>query len=731
MSEVDGKESVLTQDPIILSQAVAKLGLDGSVIDCRKELENVPLQGDSTSILSADDSSTAGTELGFSTLESGRSSGSAVVKLVGVIGFHHNKGHTVEWTYPPSPGVNFRHLAMLCLPEGAHHVTGLGHVFFTVDLALDGEEQCTQYFGVSVFGHVKTSELREREQDDKRSHVQKAVMLLARDPCFGWMLEEMRPAVQEFFSLRDFSKKDILTELYFQTRCQPSAHWIDSMESFLGLSPISLVRRFGRNLVMLYKLLLLEPKMILYAEKCSDSSSLVLSLVSLVPRLLQSLSPTLQVASCLSEISSAEDRTPLESLKSNVSEVEGSLKGLKLSSRVNTQDFSEGKSLSFDGSQGSSSSLRSNVHASSSSKTPISLQIDVPKTEDDELFSRETSRMHGLPLCVFHRNCRLEPYIPMELLMTSSHHCEGSFVAGSSNRFLISNQVSSSKVDVVANAETGNITFYSEELKKVSQLSAHERQFADELTAKVEQFSKLLLEGEEGEDENWPRALEEEVSFWIRKQFLVFTLRLLQAASRNVQSTMYRVDSIQRELAESEMPRIHGSAWTDAWRETNNFNRWLAEHEHEISTHSKPPTSPAVIAFMKDGLKSSLLDFRYSLRQSVGAKGGIRRAMKTRLSSGFLSMFSHSGGSTPTSSPEKCGRQEEERKAQGSGHEGLPRVCLLEAFGSLEEFTKHEVTADCDLSSCSPGEFSLIRGHCQSLPSSRSQSPFRSISQYL
>ena len=55
--------------------------------------------------------------------------------------------------------------------------------------------------------------------------------------------------------------------------------------------------------------------------------------------------------------------------------------------------------------------------------------------------------------------------------------------------------------------------------------------------------------------------------------------------------------------------------------------------------------------------------------------------MKSRLSSGFMSMFSHSGGSTPTASPEKGGRHDEERKAQGSGLEGLPRVCLLEAFG--------------------------------------------------
>uniref|UniRef100_A0A6U5Z9V8 AVL9/DENND6 domain-containing protein n=1 Tax=Guillardia theta TaxID=55529 RepID=A0A6U5Z9V8_GUITH len=624
MSGVEGEGSVLTEHQAI-SQAVGMLGVE--MDNSKREMESVPLNADCSSILSADDSSTAGTELGFSTMESSRSSGCAVVKLVAVIGFHHNRGHTVEWTYPPSPGVNFRHLAMLCLPEGAHHVSGLGHVFFTVDLALDGEEQCTQYFGVSVFGHVKTSELLEKEADDKRSHVQKAVVLLARDPCFGWMLGEMRPVVQDFFSLRDFSKKDILTELYFQTRRQPSGKWIESMECSAGLNPLSLVRRFGRNLVVLYKLLLLEPKMILYADNCADASCLVLSLVSLVPRLLQSLSPTLQVASFLSEIS-AEDKVSLESIRSTASQVEGSLRGLKLSSRLESQESSESKSSS-DASLGSSGSSRANLQECLSAKAPLGLQVDIPKSEDEDLFSsRETSRIHGLPLCVFHRNCRLEPYIPMELLMTSSHHSEGGFMAGSSNRFLISKQLSSSKVDVVANAETGNVAIYSEELKKVSQLSAHERQFADELTAKVEQFSKLLEEGEEGEEENSPRAMEEELSFWIRKQFLVFTLRLLQAASRNVQSTMYRVDSIQRELAENEMPRIHGGAWTDAWRETNNFNRWLAEHEHVIASHSKPPTSPAVIAFMKvREMPNCLYPFLPSSSSSLLASPCISRSL--------------------------------------------------------------------------------------------------------
>ena len=53
-----------------------------------------------------------------------------------------SKGHQVEWAFP-TPGAaapDFRHLAMLCLPEGAHNVNGLGHVFFSIELALTPNE---------------------------------------------------------------------------------------------------------------------------------------------------------------------------------------------------------------------------------------------------------------------------------------------------------------------------------------------------------------------------------------------------------------------------------------------------------------------------------------------------------------------------------------------------------------------------------------------------------------
>jgi hypothetical protein len=46
------------------------------------------------------------------------------VSLIAVIGFHHSKGHVVEWTYPAMSKVDWKHLTFAALPE-VHYSTFL------------------------------------------------------------------------------------------------------------------------------------------------------------------------------------------------------------------------------------------------------------------------------------------------------------------------------------------------------------------------------------------------------------------------------------------------------------------------------------------------------------------------------------------------------------------------------------------------------------------------------
>ena len=292
--------------------------------------------------------------------------------------------------------------------------------------------------------------------------------------------------------------------------------------------------------------------------------------------------------------------------------------------------------------------------------------------------THEEMRMHGLPLRVFHSRCHMQPYLPMELLATrapppghaanspaapasssasggSAAECCASsagLLAGSSNRmFLLGSP--HTRIDAVANAETGKVQINTDALRKAASLSVHERQVADALANAVEEHFRakqrqrelreeaavsshlaaaaaaaaVVAGGQGGGFTAEVDALspapsfsddDERVAEGVRSQLALYTLRLLQAAARQACTANWSPESLDRELAEHEMPRIHTAAWTAAWQATSNFDRWLAEHNPVIARHSKAPSSPVLLAAVKDSMKSGLLDFRQSLRESGG-----------------------------------------------------------------------------------------------------------------
>jgi hypothetical protein len=140
------------------------------------------------------------------------------------------------------------------------------------------------------------------------------------------------------------------------------------------------------------------------------------------------------------------------------------------------------------------------------------------ETGADSLLDTAVQRTYGLPLRVFHRRCKLLPYLPMELL-ASQVNVTG-FLVGSSNRFLAAvgsrGQNGHPQVDVVANAETGDVEVLNEDLRAAAALSVRERQFVDELLSTL-----ARLQDEDG-------VGQEACSAWSRQRFQEFTHSLLQ-----------------------------------------------------------------------------------------------------------------------------------------------------------------------------------------------------------
>jgi len=378
------------------------------------------------------------------------------------------------------------------------------------------------------------------EKDATRNTVQKSCCVMCREPCFGWMLSSFRPAVELYFEQRDFTRRDVLVAALAGLSANVE-ECVRCIRAHRQLSPAGLVRRFGRKLLILYKLLLLEQRVVLYSPSCQDVSKDVIALASLVPGLIYSLSPSYQA---LRATEANEGRRHL------------------------TLDTSGGNGLSHH-----------------------------------HLLSA-----HGLPLHVFHRKSRLDPYIPLELMMTGDRR-HGGMLAGSSNSLLTSSPPKG-LVHVLANCETGSLVVHSTEMKAAGHLSAHERTFMDEVTAKVEASDN----GGDDDDENdsmtpsHPRW--EGSGKWVRAKFEEYTMRMLQAAARKSQLGLISGDVVNKEIMENEMPRLYGQAWIDVWLQSRNYSRWAAEHDLSIAHISRAPKSPAVIGSIKDGFQSSVVDFR-------------------------------------------------------------------------------------------------------------------------
>ena len=60
-------------------------------------------------------------------------------------------------------------------------------------------------YGVSCFKQIKvTDEMRKRDPELTRSHVQKALCILSRVPTFGLLHTKLDPTTKAFFNQNDF-----------------------------------------------------------------------------------------------------------------------------------------------------------------------------------------------------------------------------------------------------------------------------------------------------------------------------------------------------------------------------------------------------------------------------------------------------------------------------------------------------------------------------------------------
>ena len=225
-------------------------------------------------------------------MESNNSEQQAIIHIV-VVGFHHKKGCQVEFSYPPlvegdeqnstNLPEEWKCLPFLALPDGAHNYDE-DTIYFHLPPRSHYSQQTTVY-GVSCYRQISTHLLKRKDDDVTRETVQKSVIALSQMPIYGLLHAKLKMITEAYFEEKDFAKNDILKELFLHMNL--SIDRMDDCKKYLGLSPRQLVLTFQHKILVLFKLILLEQKVLFFASPVNKLVGGIMSLLSLFPNMVE------------------------------------------------------------------------------------------------------------------------------------------------------------------------------------------------------------------------------------------------------------------------------------------------------------------------------------------------------------------------------------------------------------------------------------------------------------
>nr|XP_010339593.1 late secretory pathway protein AVL9 homolog isoform X3 [Saimiri boliviensis boliviensis] len=210
-----------------------------------------------------------------------------------VVGFHHKKGCQVEFSYPPLiPGdghdshtlpEEWKYLPFLALPDGAHNYQE-DTVFF--HLPPRNGNGATVY-GISCYRQIEAKALKVRQADITRETVQKSVCVLSKLPLYGLLQAKLQLITHAYFEEKDFSQISILKELYEHMNSSLGGASLEGSQVYLGLSPRDLVLHFRHKVLILFKLILLEKKVLFYISPVNKLVGALMTVLSLFPGMIE------------------------------------------------------------------------------------------------------------------------------------------------------------------------------------------------------------------------------------------------------------------------------------------------------------------------------------------------------------------------------------------------------------------------------------------------------------
>ncbi|KAJ5224797.1 uncharacterized protein N7469_008300 [Penicillium citrinum] len=212
--------------------------------------------------------------------------------IVLVIDFHHARGPEIEHCIAnentnPATDNDWSLLPFMALSDGAHLSTE-EFSYFTLRGRQTPNATETSLFGIACSRQLDSKLLLNRPPDVTRSTVQKAVVVVTDSPQrVGQLREKLSVVTSAWFAQRDFSDIDILKK--FREGLVISLMNDSSKDQNLGLSLREMIHEFKYQTLVLFKALLLQPKMLFFGTRCERLCMLQFSLISLIPGLINSL----------------------------------------------------------------------------------------------------------------------------------------------------------------------------------------------------------------------------------------------------------------------------------------------------------------------------------------------------------------------------------------------------------------------------------------------------------
>uniref|UniRef100_A0A5F8G7U2 AVL9 cell migration associated n=1 Tax=Monodelphis domestica TaxID=13616 RepID=A0A5F8G7U2_MONDO len=484
-----------------------------------------------------------------------------------VVGFHHKKGCQVEFSYPPliageghdsnTLPEEWKYLPFLALPDGAHNYQE-DTVFF--HLPPRNGNGMTVY-GVSCYRQIEAKALKVRQADVTRETVQKSVCVLSQLPLYGLLQAKLQLITHAYFEEKDFSQISILKELYEHMNSSLGGASIEGSQVYLGLSPRDLVLQFRHKVLILFKLILLEKKVLFYISPVNRLVGALMTVLSLFPGMIEhGLRDCSQYRprKSHSEDAGLHQATPPadDFVSRSLSDISSTNSG---NDKKKVSGNHGGDASKADGIISQTEKDVSNHQASNGPDQSLTLSAHVtPETSENEWETLDSGVLEGTSLKEMEQvEAKQINFLPSDHVPSESPPITVQPQANLGQVVFVPGLISGLEEDqygmplaIFTKVEEAAVHIHDPELRKILSPTTADLRFADHLVKHVtENRDDVFLDGTgwEGGDE------------WIRAQFAVYVHALLAA-------------SLQ--LDNEKMLSDYGTTFVAAWKNTHNYRVW-------------------------------------------------------------------------------------------------------------------------------------------------------------